>query len=285
MHISSLELKNFKRFTDLTVDLSKLAQPPKLVLLIGANGSGKSSVFDGFETLLTLKRSGNTTAPSSYHAKSPGTQYSVKVIPVGKRTLEFTIHASDDITHSEDIDPRSFYGRTSLRQVPRLTRTTLGQTREADFQKDTDHPYVYIDRDERFENDIEELVQRMLAKVFDNDDFNAQRFKEKYLQRINKSLYRIFGSLEAPVLELVSLKPPMRGSVANIQFRKGTAQFHYDLLSSGEKEVINILFDLFMRSATFKDTIYFIDELDLHLNANRQLGSIEKRQKASIFDM
>jgi predicted ATPase len=38
MHIASLKLKNFKRFTDLTIDLSKLLQPPESVLLIGANG-------------------------------------------------------------------------------------------------------------------------------------------------------------------------------------------------------------------------------------------------------
>ncbi len=49
MHITNLQLVNFKRFTDLTIDLSKLPISPKLVLLIGANGSGKSSVFDAFE--------------------------------------------------------------------------------------------------------------------------------------------------------------------------------------------------------------------------------------------
>lgn len=56
MHITKLELKNFKRFTDLTLDLSALPQPPKLVLLIGANGSGKSSVFDAFEALSVAVR-------------------------------------------------------------------------------------------------------------------------------------------------------------------------------------------------------------------------------------
>ena len=48
MFIKKLELKNFKRFTDLTIDFSEEKEVPKLVLLIGANGSGKSCVFDGF---------------------------------------------------------------------------------------------------------------------------------------------------------------------------------------------------------------------------------------------
>jgi len=48
MNIEALHLENFKRFSDLRIDLSSLDAPPKLVLLIGANGSGKSSIFDAF---------------------------------------------------------------------------------------------------------------------------------------------------------------------------------------------------------------------------------------------
>ena len=39
MNVTRLRLANFKRFTDLTIDLSSCAGAPKLVLLIGANGS------------------------------------------------------------------------------------------------------------------------------------------------------------------------------------------------------------------------------------------------------
>ena len=51
MNVKKLRLVNFKRFTDLTVDLCSLEEAPKLILLIGANGSGKSSLFDAFEYL------------------------------------------------------------------------------------------------------------------------------------------------------------------------------------------------------------------------------------------
>lgn len=47
MHITKVELKNFKRFTDLTID--SIPADAKLILLIGSNGSGKSAVFDAFE--------------------------------------------------------------------------------------------------------------------------------------------------------------------------------------------------------------------------------------------
>ena len=276
MHVSSLELKNFKRFTDLTIGLSKLAQPPKLVLLIGANGSGKSSVFDGFELLANLvKNKGlKLLAPESYYHKTDS---------LDSKTLEsvsnFEVKIITDLgeyvygENTENLKSDAFYGRSSLRQVPRLTRTT---SQEFDIASDTDRPRFYIDRDNRFENDIEILAQQILDEVFNGDDFDAQQLKEEYLQPINRSLNRIFGSLEAPLLELISLKPPLRGNVADIQFKKGTARFHYDLLSSGEKEVINILLNLFVRRDTYQDTIYFIDELDLHLNTRLQYNLLKE---------
>ena len=276
MHVSSLELRNFKRFTDLTIDLSKLAQPPKLVLLIGANGSGKSSVFDGFELLANLvKNKGlKLLAPESYYHKTDS---------LDSKTLEsvsnFEVKITTDLgeyvygENIENLKSDAFYGRSSLRQVPRLTRTT---SQEFDIASDTDRPRFYIDRDNRFENDIEILAQQILDEVFNGDDFDAQQLKEEYLQPINRSLNRIFGSLEAPLLELISLKPPLRGNVADIQFKKGTARFHYDLLSSGEKEVINILLNLFVRRDTYQDTIYFIDELDLHLNTRLQYNLLKE---------
>lgn len=49
MFISKLEIKNFKCFSDLTIDLRQNAELPKFVFLIGANDLGKSCIFDAFE--------------------------------------------------------------------------------------------------------------------------------------------------------------------------------------------------------------------------------------------
>ena len=46
MKIKKMQLKKFKRFDDLTIDLGNT--PKKIIALVGPNGSGKSSVFDGF---------------------------------------------------------------------------------------------------------------------------------------------------------------------------------------------------------------------------------------------
>ncbi|MFP4294104.1 MAG: chromosome segregation protein SMC, partial [Cyclobacteriaceae bacterium] len=86
----------------------------------------------------------------------------------------------------------------------------------------------------------------------------------------------IFGGVEAPLLELISLKPPLAGKVADVRFKKGVSEIHYDLLSSGEKEVINILLNLFVRRDIYADTVYFIDELDLHLNTRLQYALLKE---------
>ena len=46
MRITSVHLKNYKRFTDLHI--SEIPQSARLVVMVGPNGSGKSSVFDAF---------------------------------------------------------------------------------------------------------------------------------------------------------------------------------------------------------------------------------------------
>jgi predicted ATP-dependent endonuclease of OLD family len=45
MHIEHVELKRFKRFHDLTVEVPK---GTRLVMLAGPNGCGKSSLFEAF---------------------------------------------------------------------------------------------------------------------------------------------------------------------------------------------------------------------------------------------
>lgn len=47
MKIKRIHLDKFKRFTDLTVE--GIPKTAKLVVLVGPNGCGKSSLFDSFK--------------------------------------------------------------------------------------------------------------------------------------------------------------------------------------------------------------------------------------------
>ena len=57
MRIKSVRLKNYKRFTELAI--ADLPETARLVVLVGPNGTGKSSVFDSF----LLKAKPSATPP------------------------------------------------------------------------------------------------------------------------------------------------------------------------------------------------------------------------------
>lgn len=277
MQITKLQLTNFKRFTDLTID--GIPGDAKLVLLIGSNGSGKSSVFDAFKLINS----------ASKHDK-PGSfvlTYYLKNIEKGNFTLgivdskgnETKFLKSDDLNYfnrsKTNTLPNNFYGRTSLRQIPRLKRTQLGQGGPVSFNEDSDRPRFFVDRDDRFENDIEKISERILKEIF-RDKASGEQITQTYIAPINKALDNIFGLQQSTKLSLIEIIPPLEGKIAQITFRKGESEIHYNYLSAGEKEVINILFNLLVRRDQFTDTVYFFDEIDLHLHTKLQFNLLKE---------
>jgi recombinational DNA repair ATPase RecF len=79
MHIRRIHLREYKRFTELTVDLPR---PARLVMMCGPNGSGKSSLLEAMKLWHDvhsndLGRSGDTGGDRenvlrSDHGNSPG---------------------------------------------------------------------------------------------------------------------------------------------------------------------------------------------------------------------
>lgn len=279
MQIQKIQLQNFKRFTDLTIE--GIPENTKLFLLIGANGSGKSSVFDAFEVLnSSIKMSISLTEfkESNYYQKFKGKSYNdgSSSIKINSSKGEFStqILLNSNNTFSDGVLPiNSFYGRTSFRQLSSLTKTSLGN--KIDTQNDADRPRLYIDRDERFENDIEKITEELLRNVFLNDN-SSKEIKKKYIEPINNALQNIFAFENNIGLELTQIIPPLEGKTAQITFKKGNSEIHYNLLSAGEKEVINILFNLLSRKDLIQDAILFFDEMDLHLNTAIQYNLIKE---------
>lgn len=100
--------------------------------------------------------------------------------------------------------------------------------------------------------------------------------KAQYIAPINDALARVFGTAAATSLRLTQMIPALEGEPPDIRFRKGQSDVHYDLLSSGEKEVFNIVLNLFTRREHFPNAIYFIDELDVHLHTRLQHALIRE---------
>ena len=160
MKIKSLQLKNFKRFTDLT--LQDIPENAKLVLLIGANGSGKSSVFDGFEVIASQSRQEGSVYDYKLEKNLESQlKISVETYEYGKE--EGSINSGWQTT--SQLHFGNFYGRTSFRQISRLKRNKLGDV-YFNITLDGDRPRTFIDRDERFENDLENLFGKLLKEFF-----------------------------------------------------------------------------------------------------------------------
>ncbi len=291
MFINKIKLQNFKRFTDLTIDLSGLATPPKLVLMIGANGSGKSSVFDAFESVSRPSTEGIVPSQennqlrfgskllSTYLSKGSD-QPTLIEISLNNQVKVGLVFSSDEsllrVTSKVSAPAiKTFYGRSALRSTPRLLRTSR-QAQEQTITENLDRPQAYIEIDQRFENDLDVQNDRLLGDVFNEESYETKAIRGKYIKPINDALARIFTDEDSVNLRMYSMKPPLNGNPTNLRFRKGASDLHYDLLSSGEKEVVNILFNLLTRRAFFNDTIYFIDELDVHLNTALQYNLLKE---------
>jgi hypothetical protein len=269
MKLQKVQLKNFKRFTDLTID--KIPSNAKLVLLIGSNGSGKSSVFDAFcsinNTILGQKLNEN------YYKKQNNLSLEV-ILDFEDASVELSnLQFSNSLkmppipTYSAFYKYKNpFYGRTSFRQVSRLSETLSGSINIA---QDNDRPHFFIDSDSRFKMDVPLWLEKILTELFDEKS-NTDEILAKLTNPINQAFENIFGKDSATSLRLKNVLPQRNGESIRINFEKGDAEFSYDFLSAGEKEVFGILLNLLVRRNEFQDTIYFFDEIDLHLHTSLQ---------------
>ena len=101
----------------------------------------------------------------------------------------------------------------------------------------------------------------------------------------NQAQMQVIGELNRILSNCLGLEISDEGDILSgkgtLFFRKNdqSSEFKFDVLSSGEKEIVDILLDLYLKRGEFDDTIYLIDEPELHLNTGIQkklLIEIEK---------
>lgn len=266
MRIKKIRLIQFKRFTDITIDLGE--KPKKIVALVGPNGSGKSSVFDAFE------EKQKTYKGASYN---PSNSFFSKLFHLGQadnqkydRNNDVKIIKEDG---SEVFDKKSFYIRTSYRFTPRLNVTEIRQ--QQNTLDDTSRPGSSTELDGR----MLENYERMIGTAWDefwNEEENGKTGKitrEELTGKINEILKNIID------VRISNLGNVIKGE-GQLYFEKGNSKdFPYENLSAGEKEVVDIITDLIVKTREYDDTAFCIDEPELHLNTAIQrklLIEIEK---------
>ena len=264
MRIHSLQLKNFKRFTDL--ELRDIPETAKLVLLIGSNGSGKSSVFDAFEYVSRPAKGLQRTPADSYFSK--GNRAERVVVDFGNAKISVDnqpaaikrLIAPSGQMPSNDLLSK-MYGRSALRDMARVP--PWQGTAVNDFiSRDADSPASFIDVDARLSADVSKYVvdfnHALRQPVFDGRQVDINQIASTFVTPLNSALERVFSST-GPFPQMLNFREAESGRHApEFIFKKGAHEFSYDLLSLGEKQVFSVLLNLFVRKEKLQDAIISI---------------------------
>lgn len=270
MRIKSLHLINFKRFTKL--EIASIADDCKLVLLIGANGSGKSSIFDAFEFVSRNAKRGNYRQQSGYYQKRLNEDAVVSITTSDGDVIE---RIGDTLPQSPNA--KRFFGRSSVRIVPRATAVN---SPENQLLRDADGPEEFILPDQRFNTDLQLYVSTIDSAL--REAFIAQKLDEapevraQQIEPLNEALLRVFGVKKGLAPQLVNWESAEVGKGAQLIFLKGDCRISYDLLSHGEKQVVILLLNFLVRRKGLDNQIIFIDEMDNHLHRDVQFRLLQE---------
>jgi len=266
MRINKIELKNFKRFTDLTIE--NIPSTTKLVLLIGANGSGKSSIFDALHNFKVIQPNGD------YYLKS-GKAGSVSITFDNSQKVHQEYSSGGGIFHTHVPEDFNFIGRSSIRIIPRISN----DANPNQINSDADRPNTFIDPDTRLANDVFAYMQliddALRAPVFKGQAADTVKIFHDVIHPFNNSLLNIWGDNANNTIQVVRYQNATPYAPPQLIFKKGTSEINYDLLSHGEKQVVILLLNFIVRREQYKDAIIFIDEMDCHLNTSLQTRLIE----------
>lgn len=262
MKIKKIQIKKFKRFHDLTIDLGE--NPKRIVALVGPNGCGKSSVFDAIMYVVN-----SFSKCGKYDSRTKDYKYCSLD---GTDTINYR-NINIELDKGKYIDVRT-------------ARNKLAN----------DHCMISFRGPYRYNSNVDIKILEAVSPIATNDygasntslidDKMVDNYKRlynrynKYLREKDKkpteAMADIVGELNCSIKRCLNLELADLGNIGSsegtIYFKKtDTARrFDFNVLSAGEKEVIDILLDLYLRQDDYNDTVFLIDEPELHLNTSIQ---------------
>ena len=230
MKIKKLHLNKYKRFLDMKIDLGE--SPKRIVALVGPNGCGKSSVFDAmlFHANAYSKIGGTSLHNYMYHSLGGNPGYDYQNV-----TIDFVDGRFDSIysaCKTNGTEHTIFSFRSSFRYTGTLN--VKESKAVSDIRMNDYGATSAADIDQRIEQNYRRLNIKY-NKYLNDEDCKPSQAKA-----------HIIGELNAAISNCLKLAIDNLG---NIEAGQGTfffkkddtpTTFEYNVLSSGEKEVIDI---------------------------------------------
>lgn len=256
MRLKSATYVGYKRYTEMTI--SDIPDETRLVVLAGPNGTGKSSIFDGFRTWHGTNGS-QAVWDESYGHKvgTPDQSWNTRVslsfhepLPTDPNELKKLVYIRSAFRNEADFQSQSFQRAASPLDSPRITRL--------------------IDNDVSVSDNYQRLIMQTIDGVFDTnipDSATKAELRDHVLGQVRDAMAEVFPDLLLAGLGGV-------GSEANagtFQFDKGTSSgFLFKNLSGGEKAAFDLILDVVVKSQFYDNSIWCIDEPEIHLNTRVQ---------------
>jgi predicted ATPase len=261
MHVEHVELKRFKRFHDLTIELPKGI---RLVMLAGPNGCGKSSLFDAFKFRHRAISGLGGGWDLTYFPKAGEPD-------AAQFGWDTSVRILFDKPEPPDQERRRkmFYFRSAYRNDPQFAVSSLSRQGKA---VDEQRFQLMIENDAAVNLNYQRLASQALEDLFEKEAETTTigEFKQKLIGDVRSCMGRLF-----PDLMLNDLGSPL--TTGTFRFDKGNSRhFEYKNLSGGEKAAFDLLLDFIVKRRDFDDTVYCIDEPEAHMNTRLQAGLLSE---------
>lgn len=249
MRITRIRLRNFKRFTDLVI--KDIPDTAKLVVVVGPNGCGKSSLFDALLHWYRQRTGFGINNDLMYFRKN------------SEQPFDWNQSVEVSLAAEEQPKKGSLYLRSAYRNDPDFS---IGGINRTSSPAESLRLGRIIDNDQTVSDNYQRLVYDTMAGVYEssNDAKSVVTLREELIGQIRKSMRAVFGDLV-----LNSISDPLGAGA--FFFGKGSADsYHYKNLSGGEKAAFDLLLDLHVKKKFFRDAVYCIDEMETHLHTRVQ---------------